>query len=408
VRFGSVIRRRELVALLLAETVSTTGTQMTWLALPWFVLTTSGSASRMAFVMAAEAIGVAAFGLPGGALISRAGARRAMLAADAARAPLMLAVPVLYWAHALSYPLLLVLVFACGAFVGPHFAAQRVILPELLGEDERAVTQASSFFQAATRITLLLGPAVAGVLIAAVGAPSVIVIDAITYAVSFTIVAALVPKRPVAPQAEEARGIGAGFRFILGDPLLRGWLPSFVAGDAAFAAFFAAVPVLVVDAYGADPRVAGWVFASFGVGAVIGNVGSLRLAQRYDSLTIVTALVFGQALPLWFLVGRLPAFAVALVVFASGLFNGLVNPAIHGLMTLRAPPALRAKAMAAGTTLIMVAQPIGLAIAAPVLGAFGAHPVLVAFAVTQTAAMGAVALVGRRVRGAARVPAEAL
>ena len=53
-----MLRNRSLVALLAAEVVSLTGSQMTWLALPWFVLLTSGSATRMSFVVAAELIGV--------------------------------------------------------------------------------------------------------------------------------------------------------------------------------------------------------------------------------------------------------------------------------------------------------------------------------------------------------------
>src|SRR5438034_72830 len=52
---------------------------MTWLALPWFVLVTTGSATRMGFVIAAAVAGVAIFGLPGGSLLARIGARRAML-----------------------------------------------------------------------------------------------------------------------------------------------------------------------------------------------------------------------------------------------------------------------------------------------------------------------------------------
>jgi hypothetical protein len=63
-----MLRDRGLRALLAAEVVSTTGSMMTWLALPWFVLSTTGSASRMGVVLAAEALGVAVCGIPGGHL----------------------------------------------------------------------------------------------------------------------------------------------------------------------------------------------------------------------------------------------------------------------------------------------------------------------------------------------------
>src|SRR6266576_6092072 len=92
-----LFRQRGLVALLAAEVISTTGSQMTWLALPWFVLITSGSATQTTFVVAAEVIGLALLGLPGGRLLGRLGARRTMMVCDAARAPLMTVIPVLHW-----------------------------------------------------------------------------------------------------------------------------------------------------------------------------------------------------------------------------------------------------------------------------------------------------------------------
>src|SRR5947207_12008276 len=100
---AEILRNVALRALVVAEVVSTTGSQMTWLALPWFVLITTGSPARMTFVMAAEVIGLGVAGLPAGALLQRLGARRTMLIADAMRAPLMLLVPVLHWTGHLTY-----------------------------------------------------------------------------------------------------------------------------------------------------------------------------------------------------------------------------------------------------------------------------------------------------------------
>ena len=99
-----MLRNRSLAALLAAEIVSTTGSQMTWLALPWFVLLTSGSATRMSLVVAAALIGVAAGAIPGGKLVARIGARRTMMLCDGVRGPVILALPLLHWAGALTFP----------------------------------------------------------------------------------------------------------------------------------------------------------------------------------------------------------------------------------------------------------------------------------------------------------------
>src|SRR6478672_2695177 len=89
----SILRSRPVAALLAAEILSTTGSQMTWLALPWFVLIETGSAKQMTLVIAAEAVGYAVFGIPSGTLLQRLGPQRTMRLCDAVRAPLMLLVP---------------------------------------------------------------------------------------------------------------------------------------------------------------------------------------------------------------------------------------------------------------------------------------------------------------------------
>jgi MFS family permease len=397
-----MLRDRRLLALLVAETVSTTGAQMTWLALPWFVLTTTGSAGKMTLVLASEALGLLLMGLPGGTILTRLGSRWTMMIADAARAPLTLLIPVLHWSGGLSFPLLLGLVFVLGACTGPYFAAQRTLVPELVGEDERLVGKANAFLQSATRVTMLLGPAVAGILIAWLGAPSVLVIDAATYVISLALVGLFVrvARRTIRPE-ERGRFLD-GFRFVVRDPLLRGWCVAFISGDAAWMAFFAAVPVLVVADYGADPRIAGWIFASFGVGAVIGNVVAYRLQDRADGMLLVATLIYGQALPLWVLVFHVPAIAVVGAIFVSGFFNGVVNPSIHTFLTLAAPAAIRARVLPALGALMMLSSPLGLAFAGPVLSTAGAHPVLVGFAATQTAAMTLVSVLCLRARATRR------
>ena len=403
----SVLRDRSLRALLAAEIVSVTGSQMTWLALPWFVLVTTGSATRMTFVMAAELIGLGVLGLPGGKLLGRIGARRAMILCDAARAPLMLLLPVLHWTGSLSFAALLAISFAIGAVSAPYFAAQKLIVPELLGEDERRVSEANALFQGATRVTMLLGPVAGGVLIAALDAPTVLVVDGATYLVSVALVAGFVPQRDPVAAEEGDRGIRAGFRFLVREPLLRVWNLAFAVGDAAWIAFFATVPVLVLARFDADPRIAGLLFASFGLGAVIGNAVAYRyLLKRVDGLRLIAIFIMGQAIPLWLLTLDVPAAALCAALVASGLANGLVNPSIHSLMTLRIPPALRPTVM---TTMMIVwaaAYPLGLFAAGPVLDAFGVEPVLVAFAAVQTVAMAVVALASARAAAAPKPAPE--
>ena len=90
-------------SLVVAEVVSTTGTAMTFVALPWFVLVTTGSPAQMSLVLAVEIAPMALLGIPSGSLIGRLGARTTMLLSDALRAPLIALVPLLHWAGHLSF-----------------------------------------------------------------------------------------------------------------------------------------------------------------------------------------------------------------------------------------------------------------------------------------------------------------
>ena len=157
------------------------------------------------------------------------------------------AIPVLHLLGLLTFPLLLALVFAYGAFVAPYFGSQRALLAELVG-DEALLGEATALLQAATRLTLVLGPTIAGVLIGAIGATSLLFVDAATYLFSFVVVATLVRGgAAAAPEHDEHRSLLAGTRFVARDRLLRPWTLAIVGIDVSWNVLFASLPVLVAD-----------------------------------------------------------------------------------------------------------------------------------------------------------------
>ena len=83
------MRKTPIAALVAAEIISILGSRMTYLALPWFVLVTTGSPSKMTLVLAAEIAPMAILGIPSGIVVERLGARTTMLTCDAARIPLL-------------------------------------------------------------------------------------------------------------------------------------------------------------------------------------------------------------------------------------------------------------------------------------------------------------------------------
>jgi MFS family permease len=394
---GAQKQHRPLAALLVAEIVSTTGSQMTLLALPWFVLVTTGSPARMGLVVAADLTPMVLLAIPGGALAGRLGARRTLLLSDLARVPLIGLIPLLHALGALSFPLLVGLVVLHGTLWPPYWASQGALLPELLGHDQRRLTRASAMFQAATRLTLLVGPALGGVLIGWLGATNVLIIDAATYLVAFMLVASFIPAghRPPAA-AEDLRGMLAGVRVLLRDELLRAWTLSASWSQMGFQTLLIALPVLAFTRYGQNATVAGLLIGAWGGGALLGSLVALRLPGRLPPLTVGTFAGFGQALPLWLLVPQPPALAAVAVLLVAGLANGIRVPPLRAVTMLRIPPSVRVQAMAAEATLPTAAGLLALAVASPALETLGVMPVLAGVAAVATTAAVVFAVVAMR------------
>jgi MFS family permease len=358
---------------------------MTWLALPWFVLTTTGSPARMAIVLAVESASLAVFGFLSGNVAARLGLRRTMLIADAVRAPLIALVPVLHALDALSFPLLLALVAAVTAVAVPSFASKTSMIPELVGEDEQVVAEANALVQAANRITLILGPPLAGALIAVIGAPSVLLIDAVTFVVAFALVALFVPAGRSIEHDEESRSLAAGLRFLARDRLLRPWTIAVVIGDVGWLVLFAAMPVLVLDRFGEEPELLGWIWGAWGVGAVVGSMVAFRIVAGIDRLLLASLGEVAMVAPLWLLLADVPPVAIVTAMAASGLANGLVNAPIHTIFLLRTPRALRPKVWSVIIVLTSVLAPAALAGAGPALEWTGFRPILLTVFLVQSA-----------------------
>ena len=367
-----ILRDGGIRALVTGEAISIAGSQMTYIVLPWFVLTTTGSAVRTSIVVAAELAPVAFLGLASGAIVSRLGARRTMLVSDAVRFVLLGAIPTLHLLDALSFPLLVALVFCVGAFMVPHATAQRVIVPELVGEDEARVGEVQALIQVGWAVAGIAGPAIGGVLIGVVGETNVLFIDAGSYALSALLLGAWVRPRHHAEVAEDdVTGVVAGVRFLFRDDLLRVWMLSITGLNVVWSAFGVMFPVLVLERYGDRPEILGWIFGGFGVGAIVGSLASFGVIARLDRILLASSAAAGQTAVLWILLPDLPWTAVAGAAIVTGVFSPMLNSTVITIRTMRTPPVLRPSVHAAAVTVALVLAPIGALSVGPLLNVFG-------------------------------------
>ena len=371
------VKKTAVGALVVAETISVLGTRMTYLALPWFVLVTTGSPGKMTIVLAAEIAPMVVLGIPSGILVQRLGARTTMLIADAARAPILASIPVLHAMDALSFPLLLGLVALLGCFMPPYFAAQRTILPELVGEDERLMSQGNSLIEGGTAFAALLGPAIAGLLIPFIGAPNVLYVDAATYVIAFFLVLAFVPRRkPIAVAARQK--VLDGLRFLFGDRLLGQLALVVVAFGFLSAGLSAGLPFYAFEEFDGSSRIAGLFYTALGAGALVGSLFAVVAVRRVAPLRLSGLAMLAFVVPLWVLPLLPPWPLVFVALFVGTFFTPLINGPLIAVLTARTPEHLRAMVMTAVISINTFAAPIGFLVAGQVLERYGVVPLFTA------------------------------
>ncbi len=363
-------RRRGIFALLGANGVSTLGTRMSMLAIPWFVLTTSGSAAQTGLVAFAETAPYVAVMAFGGPLVDRIGAWRVAIASELIAGAAMGLIPVLHLTGSLSLPVLAILAATAGCVRGAGDTGNRVLVPSLAESARMPMERASGLFDGVSRVAGMLGIPAAGLLIAATSAPAVIAFDAASFAISAMVIGLLVPasSQPEQPPEELGAGylarLGQGFRHLRGDRLLLGIAFMVLVTNL----IDAAIGSVLMPLWGAErlgsPVGIGLISGAFGLGAVTGNATLTWLAPHLPRRWVygVGFLVVGG--PRIAAMALLSSVEPMLVIgFLAGFGAGSINPILGAVEFERVPRHLQARVLGAIGALAWAGIPIG-----PILG----------------------------------------
>lgn len=367
------MRDRSLLALVSAELISRLGSQLSNLALPWFVLVTTHSSTRMGIVFAVELVPFVLFGIPAGSLVDRLGPRATMLASDVARAPIIALVPFLHLVGGLSYGVVLAVAFLHGLFSTAYFTCQRVAIPAIVGDDPQLVARANSLVEGATNITNFAGPGLAGILIVAIGAANVMWLDAASYLVSFVLVGLFVRVVKEVHDAAAGGGLWGGLSYLLEDRFVGRAVFSPLLFGFTFAVLIASFPVLAYRDYHHDARVAGLLLMAYGGGSVAGSIATYLVLARLRPVPLSVAAAIGLAAPMWLLVPHVPLAVMVAALAVVGFSNPLINAPYFGILSARVPAARLAKVIQVIITSNQVAGPLGYATAGLLFAAIGLH-----------------------------------
>jgi MFS family permease len=292
-----VLRTEPQFRLLFAgQVLSLVGDRVMLVALPFAVLEAGGSVNAVGLVVGAELVPFVVFAIAGGVIADRSDRRRVLVISDLAR----LAVQTVGGAllAGVATPVMLGMLAACygtaDAFFQPAFTG---LLPQTVSHAGQ-LQPANALRGLSFSVASIAGPAVAGVLVAAIGAGAAMLFDAGSFAVSVACLPALRPR--VAAEAAEAapppflEAVRGGWREVRCRP----WI---VAGLGAMCSYHAIVlpavfvlgPVTVADRLG-GPGAWAAVVVSFGLGSVLGDVLLLRIRPRRALRVAGIGLVFAS------------------------------------------------------------------------------------------------------------------
>ncbi|MFF2043638.1 MFS transporter [Kitasatospora sp. NPDC058170] len=438
---------RPLAGVLTAMAISLTGTRVSAIALPWFVLATTGSATMTGLVAFVEMTPYVLVKALAGPVIDRLGPRVVSWTTDAVSAVAAGLVPLLHGTGLLPFWLLLVMVGLIGAVRGPGDLAKEVMVPEAADHARIPLERATGLAGVTERLASTVGPAVGGGLIALLGPMAGLTVNAIAFALGSVVISLVLPRdvgRPaVAVAASTAGGSGTarpgaegpgadrpgaaasaeeqvgywrmfreGFTFLRGEPLLLTVIVMIGITNLLDAGFMTVLVPVWAKESGGGPAAIGLTGSAWGIAAVAGSVIAAAIAHRLPRRTVFFAGFLLCGAPR-FLVLALdgPMWAV-LAVFAVGGFGaGFLNPILGAVTFERVPRHLLGRVGALGDSLAWAGIPLGGLLAGSAVALSGLVPVLLVtgglyFATTAVAGLRPEWREMDRLRGKGRAAAD--
>jgi MFS family permease len=377
--------RLPITALIVANAISLIGRSLTAVAVPWFVLETTGSAGKAGLSGAFAFLPSFFAGILGGTVVDRLGARMSAVVADLVSGLAILMVPLLYHTVGLEFWQLLILIMLSTMLDLPGLTARRSMLPDLASLGRVRLERVNAFLEGNSQIAFLLGPPLAGVLIAFMGASNVLWIDAGTSLVSAISILAFVPvgiHRAVArTSASYVADIKEGLRFLWRDDVIR-WISLTLAITNAFGApFFSLMWAVYAKDRFDDPRYLGLMLSASGVGMVIGVAFygwiGFRVSRRQTMILFLVCLTVAY----WPLATSLPFVALLILLGIGGLFDGPVNPMLVTVRLERIPQELRGRVFSATSAVSQIFPPATILLAGLLIEGIGLRATAIILAI---------------------------
>lgn len=338
--------------------VSNVGSWMQIVAMGWLILQLTNSAFYLGLVGLVRAVPALSLTLVGGVLADRLDRRKTLIVTQVSFGVLALILGVLDASGRITIWQILVISFLSSAVSALDNPTRQALVPDLVGDDN--IASAVGLNSAAWNGAAVIGPAIAGVLVATISTSGAFLLNGLSY---FAVVWAVWKMKPRTHESVAKRSmlenLTGGLEFMRRDRRI--WGLMLIMGIATFLArpYTQLMPIFAQDVLHSGASGYGILMGVTGVGALIGAVlvAPLGNSERKGFWQVLMTILFGASLVLfaasrWFV----PSLAILLVVGASQtLLMGMTNT----LLQLNVPAEMRGRVMSAYTLIPMGVQPLG-------------------------------------------------
>jgi MFS family permease len=365
------MRRIELFALVAANAVSLLGNTIAAIAIPWFVLITTGSAAQTGIAAFVTTLPLAAGAFFGGAVADRLGHRRTSIVSDLLSAGAIAGIPVLHAAGMLELWHVFLLAFLGALFDAPGQAAREALLPDAADGAGIARERANSLWTTAEHVGYVFGAPLAGVTIALAGAPAALWLDAASFVLCAATIALAAPRIDRAARDRHGRGLIDGLRYIASSSTLVTFFVLASVGNFLIAPLGSVLlPVYARESLAGAESLA-ILIGAYGAGGLVGAAGYGIVATRVSRTTLFTAIWLVYAPGCAVLVALPPVEVAAVALFAIGILAGSTGPLEQLVRQEHTPAELRGRVFATFMASITATVPPAMLIAGLVVEAAG-------------------------------------
>jgi MFS family permease len=376
------------------QIVSVSGNWMQMVAETWLMLELTGSGVAVGLTAAAQFLPILLFGAYGGLIADRYDKRRLLMLTQAVMAVPAIVLFGLTVGGAIEPWMILALAFARGSVNAVDNPTRQAFVIEMVGS--RRLVNAVSLNSVIVHSSRMVGPALAGLLIAAAGVEPCFMLNAATFAVMILALSRMevAELRTPRPAEREPGALRAALRYVRATPALAVPLAMMALVGTLGFNFQVLLPLLAKSSFEGGPQTYGLLVSAMGIGSIAGALAAGARGRVSMRILISASAAFGgftllaaAAPTLWFELAALILVGAASVTFAAG---------VNSTLQLAVAPAMRGRVMALYSVVFLGSTPIGAPIAGWLSEAAGPRAGLLLGASAALVAAATAALVSRR------------